>query len=501
MTVLAWQAPDTQPRNLFTLIRHRRRDTLGPWASEPDETWSNDNLGHGLRLFSFDASLENFQALIDHVLDSGMLEIDGVEIHYALESTPRRHWAYRDDRPLTDASMRSPFSRHSAKIIEYWSFAMEPRECWLEVLKSPPKNLPDRLAQLGFPLDRRPDRVGNLIIAGAEDAITCDLTAHPDKTLRLDVDANELLPKTYRATVWAGHSGDEVLRQEIAVESGQTEINLESDVDHIGFAIYRTSDGQCADLMETFLTMEANVRMNIDSGPMLHFRNRRGRLIHEANPAGVISNISVRSDQDSDELDKGIRQLWLDQQVHEREVATRKEGNFMRFQPDEFDQAAQHFIGLLRQGLHQTEPIIYLADPYFMTRLQGDVGLRLYLDLFTTTMNQSLYILCAPKSDRDPWWTEFPDEITKHVSVRAFFRQNPSNQTEPSPNTRKAGFHDRFLITPEREIIITHSINGWLTSGVTFASLPYNVYRAEAKRLWSMEIESNSTPLLVQQIA
>ena len=38
MTVLVWDAPGAQPRNLFTLIRHRRRDALGPWAGEPDES-------------------------------------------------------------------------------------------------------------------------------------------------------------------------------------------------------------------------------------------------------------------------------------------------------------------------------------------------------------------------------------------------------------------------------------------------------------------------------
>ena len=441
MTVLAWQAPDTQPRNLLTLIRHRRRDALGPWASEPDETWSNDNLGHGLRLFSFDASFENCQALIDHVLDSGTLEIDGVEIHYALESAPRHHRAYRDDRPLADVSMRSPFSRHSAKIIEYWTFATEPRERWLEVLKSPPKNLPDRLAQLGFPLDQRPDRAGNLIIAGAEDAITCDLTAHPDKTLRLNVDANELLPKTYRATVWAGHSGDEVLRKEIAVESGQTKIKTESDVDHIGFAIYRTSDGQCVDLMETFLIMEVSIRTEIDSGPTLHFRERQSSTTHTVNPSGPASTINVQSDQDSTELDKGIRKLWLDRQIYEREVATRREGNFARFGPDEFDKAVQYFIGLLRQSSNHTGPI-YLADRYFMepfSRNNREPLKQLYLEIFEATMGRPLQILCTERENDDarPWWSNYPSLITDHVSVRAFLKQDRS----------MPGFHDRYLIT------------------------------------------------------
>ena len=53
MTVLAWQEPDAQPRNLFTLIRHRRQDALGPWANESDETWSKEDLGHELLLFFF----------------------------------------------------------------------------------------------------------------------------------------------------------------------------------------------------------------------------------------------------------------------------------------------------------------------------------------------------------------------------------------------------------------------------------------------------------------
>ena len=100
MTVLTWHTPGAQPRNLFTLIRHRQQDTLGPWARDPDEIWSSDDLGNELRLFSFDASFERCQENVDQVLHSGMLEIEGLEIQYDLEPTPRRHWAYRDVRPL-----------------------------------------------------------------------------------------------------------------------------------------------------------------------------------------------------------------------------------------------------------------------------------------------------------------------------------------------------------------------------------------------------------------
>ena len=491
MTVLAWHAPGIQPRNLFTLIRHRRQDALGPWASEPDETWSSDDLTHELRLFSFDAPFERCQALVDRILDSGTLEVKGIEIHYDLESTPRHHWAYRDTRPLSDASTPSPFPRHSAEILEYWSFTAEPRKHWLEILESLPPDLPPRLKHLGFPLDRRSDRIGNLMIVGAEDAIACDLVAHHDRTLRFRVDTNGLLPGAYRATVWATHSGDEVLRREVSVTPGQTVIKLASDVDHIGFAIFRTADGQCVDLMETFLLMEAHVGLGIESGPTLHLHDSLGREIHKVKPAGSISKIEVHSDSDSPELDKGIRRQYIDRRVHEREATARRDGNLARFAPDEFDQAFRYFIGLLRQDSDRTKPV-YLADPYFMNPLEGDEGTRLYLDIFAATTGRPLRILCAQRenSDTQPWWPNYPKLLTNHVTVRAFLKHDKYRR----------GFHDRYLITPEREIIITHSINGWRKDGVTFASLPYGVYRAEAEQLWSMEVESTAAPLFVRVI-
>ena len=490
MTVLTWQELGAQPRNLFTLIRHRRQDALGPWAGKPDEIWSNEDLGHELRLFTFDTSFERCRALVDHILDSGTLEIDGLEVHYSLEPNPRLHWAYRDDRPLADASVRSPFYRHSAEIIEYWNFKAEPRKRWLEVLESLQGNALPQLARLGFPLDSRPDRVGNLMIAGAEDAITCNLVTRRDQTLRFQVDGDELLPGAYRATVWASHSGDEVLRQEVPVTLGQTVTELASDVDHIGFAIYRTVDGQCVDWMEVFLVMEVGVSMEIESGPTLHLRNRQSRTIHTVNPSGSISRMKVQSDQDSTELDTGIRRLWLDRQVYEREAAVRREGNFARFGPDELNKAIQYFIDLLRQDADRTEPI-YLADPYFMGRLKGNRGTQLYLDMFAATTGRPLRILCTQKDNNNvpPWWSSYPNHLTAHVSVRAFRKHDGT-----------LGFHDRYLITPRREIIITHSLNGWPKDGVTFAGLPYGIYRAEAESLWAMAVGGTTTRLLVREI-
>ena len=188
MTVLAMCDADAKPRNLFTYIRHRQQEALGPWAGDPDETWSADDIGHGLRLFTLDAPYDHCLALIEHVLGGSTLGIDGLDVQYSLVPKPRRHWAYRDKRPLSEASFLSPFSLHSAEVTEYWSLAAEPRERWLKVLELSPSNLTRQLDRLGFPLDRCWDRVGNLVIAGAQDEITCELIAHRNRKFTLDID-------------------------------------------------------------------------------------------------------------------------------------------------------------------------------------------------------------------------------------------------------------------------------------------------------------------------
>ena len=134
------------------------------------------------------------------------------------------------------------------------------------------------------------------MIAGAEDAIACDLIARHDQTLRFHVDSDNLLPGAYRATVWGSHSGNEVIRREVTVARGQTVIKLASDVDHLGFSICRTVDGQCVDLMEAFLIMEVSGGLEVASSPTLHIQDRRRRLNHKVTPAGSTSMISVRSD-------------------------------------------------------------------------------------------------------------------------------------------------------------------------------------------------------------
>ena len=490
MTMLTWQEPGAQPINLFTLIRHRRRDALGPWATEPDGRWSRDDLGDGLRLFTLDTSFDRCQGLVDQITTSGTLAMDGTDVRYALGPVPRRHWAYRNEIRPFHHFLRSPFVRHSAEIIEYWSFEEEPRSRWRVMLGSIPVSSRAQLAHLGFPLDQRSDRVGNLMIAGAADEVSCDLSFHRDQALRLQVETNGNSPAAYRATVWASHSGDEVLREEVPIAESQTLFELGSDVDRIGFAICRTVDGQCVDLWEAVLIKEINIRMHLDSSPSLHLYDRRGRLFHKVTPRGPGSTFDVKSDGDSVELDNGIRRFSLDRRVYEREAAARQEGHLRRFPPSEFDQAVSHYKQLLRGDADPAAPI-YVADPYFMIHLEEEV-IRLYIDIVAATTGRPLHILCgAIEKGVAPWQSRIPGALTNHVTVRAFLQRS---------NPPKPGFHDRYLITPEREILFTNSFNGWLKHGVTFASLPYGVYRAEANQLWAMDVSSPTTPLLVQEV-
>ena len=249
-------------------------------------------------------------------------------------------------------------------------------------------------------------------------------------------------------------------------------------------------DGQCVDLWEAVLIKEINIRMHLDSSPSLHLYDRRGRLFHKVTPRGPGSTFDVKSDGDSVELDKGIRRFSLDRRVYEREAAARQEGHLRRFPPSEFDQAVAHYKQLLRADADPAAPI-YVADPCFMIHLKEEV-IRLYIDIVAATTGRPLHILCgAIEKGVAPWQSCIPGALTNHVTVRAFFQRSDP----PQP-----GFHDRYLITPEREILITNSFNGWRKHGVTFVSLPYGVYRAEAEQLWAMDVASASTSLCVEEI-
>lgn len=498
MTVLALQCPGGDPCNLLTVVRHRRTDALGPWAKKPSKTWTSKVLGDGLRLHSLDAPLGHCQELVQDIRDMGMLELGRERIAYALEPIPRIHRVFRETTGRADTHMGSPFLRHSAEIVEYWSLEDQPRRLWLELLDSNDNRTPVSLSRLGIPLDRLSNRVGNIMFMRAEDEVACNLWLGRDGSLRLLVDSRRLAPGTYRATVWASHAGDEVLRQEVLVARRMTAIPLTSDVDRIGFEVFRTADGQCIDRMEADLLKRIGGQIKLKSPATVQFGDRQGRTFHEVSLPGLSASLDVNFDENTSDLEKGIRQQWLHRRVRECETDARRERGFARFQPEEIEDAVAYLTGVLRQDADQNGPI-YLADPHFETHIEGDKGNRpdrkkVYLEIFSASAGTSLHVLCAKKvvdnNEPPPWWSTLPRQMVDHIQVRSFRSQDG----------RTSGFHDRFLITPKREIMISHSINGWHNHGVTFATVPYDVYRAEADRLWGLDVGSPTSKLFVREI-
>lgn len=491
LTVLLWRSRTGLARNLFTFMRHRKREALGPWSSPPDATWTLEELGDDLSLLSFNASYETCREHVDTILASGTLEAHEQEIHYVLEDNPRNHWAYRDYRRRSEMSIRSPFSTHSAAITEYWSFEDEPHKQWLSLSDPLAGRLRMALRRLGFPLDRCPERAGNLLIAAAEDAITCRLTAHHDQTLRLHVEAKGLLPQTYRATVWASHSGDVVLRRELQVMPGQTTIGLVSEVDRTGFAVCRDFDGQYVDLVENRPRMEALPAGRRSDQPLPPVRDPVLRIPQRVLPSLPDAAVSGRSGQTA-RLDRGIRQQWLNRVAQQREAGARRDASLVRFGPGRFADAARHFLYLLSHDSEQPGPT-YLADPCFVGHTMADEVAQLFMDMCAAMRRRPLRILCAerPPNDTPAWWAGYLREIEANVTVRTFVNRSDE----------RGCFHDRYLITPGREVLITNSFNGWNRFGVTFVSLPYGLYRAEAEQLWALDPDSSASDVLVREIS
>jgi len=503
VTVLTWQPKDSRPINLFTLIRHRRREALGPWARDPDQTWLSevvltDYAGESeeFRLYVLDTTLHHCQELVDAAWDKGALEVPGSGIDYSLASPPRHHWAYRDERQDIEPSFRSPFTKHSARVTEYWSFADRPSKRWLKVAESPDVNVEHLEKRLGFPIAQLPDRVGNLVIAGTEDTLHCELSAHSEaKTLILsidNVDGGELPPNTYTAAVWASHSGDDVARCEVPITQRETVVDLQSDVDRIGFAMYRNVDGQCIDLMDTYLIMSVSIAMNIESGATLEVRDRRSRKATQFSSWRSRSLFNIEPEENSTTLDKQIRRKVLNRRSFRREMAARREDGFGRFGPDQFGDACEFFIDLLHRHTYSTEPI-YIADPFFMSVDPGSPESQLYLRMFEATTGRRLHILGSPKQRTkpvNPWWSNYPSILTNHVIIRELLTQSGYDTV----------FHDRFLITHDREILMSNSFNGWRKDGVTFVSLPYGVYRIEAEKWWSLGLGKTPDGILVYEV-
>ena len=504
MTILSWHPKDREPINLFTLVRHRRRETLGPWASDPDGTWTSETVmpnyadeSEEFRFYRVDVSLEECQELIGDILDDGKLEVAGAGINYSLERVPRRHRAYRDERPGAEHSFRSPFSAHSAEVTEYWSFVDKPRKRWMRIGESCGNHLEPLLSKLGSPLlNLQPDRIGNLILAGAEDTLYCDLSArNADNSLMLGietVDGGDLQPGAYTASVWASHSGDDVLRCELAVTQSKTAIDLQSEADRIGFAIYRNADGQCIDYRDTHLIMGIHIELNVGSGQTVEVLDRKRSRVRRFSRPNSRSMVNIEPSENSATLDHQIRRAFLDRNSFRQAIDARREIDFGRFGPDQYQEASDFLTGLLYRHTNSDEPL-YLSDPYFMSIGPGDAESELYLRMFEATSGGSLRILCSPKegsSPKKPWWSSYPPFLTSHVTVREIV----------GPRGKETALHDRYVVAGDKEILISNSFTGWQKDGVTFVGLPYGVYRADAEKWWSLDPGMTPGGILIHEV-
>lgn len=496
ITILARRARDGSLQNLFTFIRHRRQDTVGPWAGRAEGLWVPEDRGNDLLLFSCDTSLDQSESLTEKVVESQNLEIEGRVVQFTLNPFPRLHQAYRDMRPGTEAAVLSPFKRHSAAVREYWNVSHDLQEKWQQFVAEQPPNFAARLHRLGFPLAERSERVGNLMIAGAEDAVTCRLAAGHNGTLNFHAEFHDTETTLYHATIWASHCGDEVLRREIRVVPGNKILDLESDVDHIGFAVYRTTDGQCVDLKQVHLIKDIVIHGTLIGGPTMQFKTRAGRLLHEVNPFVHRSTIDIKYDLENRALDKEVRQQWLYRLAGNHELDKRRQQVFARFSPGKFNEAIRFFLGLMHVSSNQREPI-YIADPYFLKLFKAKGGKTAFLDISEVTSEHQLRVLCCSTKIEvaREFLAKLPRLLISHVQIRSFRKV-----VNYEKSVSVGAFHDRYLITPNSEVIVTHSLNGWRKGGVTFANIPHGVYRAEAERLWALSPESTDESIKVTEI-
>ena len=491
IAVAAFSLPDGTFVNAFTHVRIRGPEHLGPWAPAPDGRWHREQLDHGFELFSTDTDPGRCEALISDALGHGTISLGDQPCHYDLLPSPRLHWAYRNHHGDRDAQLLSPFSSHSAEVREYWSRDGDTRRMLTDALDALPANWDD-FQSLGFPLRSRSDRLGNLVASTASDPITCELSARGRSNLAFDV-AGDPMPDEYSATVWAAHSGDVVFHQRIAVTSGRTTIPLPTAPDRIGFEVHRASDGQCVDRMDADLVMDVHVRLDASTGPALNLTDQHGDTIHTVNPSRSPSRIVVSANDDASTLDRIVRSRNLGYHATEAEAAARRQGNHARFHPAEFPDAVAHFVKLVDDDSHQNGPV-YLADRYFLNEVDGNEGIRLYADILSAAAGRELRVLCTqpPTAHPRPWWKNLPPDLTCNLVVRRFLT--------PEPMPRPA-FHDRYLVTPKRETLLSHSFNGWAQHGVTFVTLPFDVYRGEAEYLWSIDVGSTNAPLSVEEYA
>ena len=496
MTVLALRTPDGTPTNMFTLVRHRDRDSLGPWIYAENPDWhreiiavENSELLESLELYRLDTTFQECKEIVEQIFRNGALMIGEEEICYTLERNPRRHWAYREHTMSHAESLESPFGGHSAEMTEYWCFDPETQVRWMETLKAAGEATTEMTKILHFPLARRLDRVGNLIIASAQDAIESEITAKQGQNLILRVRGNDWTtppPGAYSGTVWSSHSGDRVVQRSIEISEPETVVGCETDTDLVGFAIYRNSDGQCIDQYEAHLIMSIEMDLVI-GGPEVRMNIKTQRKSIKVGTTLGTARETVRVEHSgSSEVDQAIRAKSLSYRAWEKDQAAREAGNLVRFAPERVREAIEYITNLiLRQS--RSEGSVYFADPYFLGDKVRDAEIELLASLLSATRGRPLNILCGKRNKN--LRLEYPQPLTVRATVKRFTR----------PGDGKPAFHDRYLITPAGETLITNSVNGWEKQGVTFSTNSHGVYRAAAEELWFSTIGGNGGDVSVTE--
>ena len=496
MTVLAIRGTDGIERNVFTLIRHRDRRSLGPWDKEENLNWYCDtvpveNAGDtkSLSFYRCDGTMARCQELVKRILQEGKLNIQGDEVRFVLERKPRHHWAYQEHTSSGTGSLKSPFSNNSAEITEYWCFDADTQELWTTTVQAAAETAEKMASALHFPINQRSDRAGNLAIAQAQNAVESEITARQGNHLILRVaskDWEKPPPGALSATVWADCSGDKVMRRSIAIGDSETVLNHESDVDLLGYEIYRNSNGECIDRYEANLLKDMSFQIVV-SGPPTELNilvPRKGYSIkRQINTNSTASTFSV-TDEVTESPDQGIRKKYLEYIARETDRAARKEGNLYRFSPERADEAIEHLAQLIRPKTSFKGPI-YLVDPYLMG--ESETELKMLTAVLSEARGKPLNILCGRWENGRK--LTYPISLVAQATVRIFTRDDG-----------RQAFHDRYLITPDGETLITNSVNGWDKYGVTFDSRPYGVYRAEAEQFWSLNVGANGNGVMVEEV-
>ena len=497
MTVLAIRGNDGTSTNVFTLIRHRDRRSLGPWDKEETLTWYCDTVPiesagetKALSFFRCDGIMAQCQELVKQILQEGKLDIEGHEVQFTLECKPRHHWAYQEHTSRGAGSLDSPFSNSSAEITEYWCFDSETQERWTTTIQAASEAAHKMAAALHFPINQRLDRTGNLMIAKAQDAVKGEITARQGNRLILRVaseDWSEPPLGAYSATVWADHSGDKVIHRSIEICDSETVINHESDVDLIGYEICRNNDGECIDRYEATLINEISFQLSVSGPPTelnIHVPRKGYSIKRQISTGSSASTFSV-ANENNDGLDQAIRQRHREHIARENDRSARRDGKY-RFRPEQADEAVEHLAQLVRPKPGQQGPI-YFVDPRFKAESESEV--KMLTAILSEARGQPLNILCGRWENSRR--LNYPKSMIAQARVRSF--THADGRGDPA-------IHDRYLITPAGETIITNSVNGWAKDGVTFHTSPYEVYRAETENLWSLHIGVSGNGVLVREV-